>query len=130
MADAWPVAEHAIHLLAMAVMVGGSAVLALAPPGRAGALRYEWAFWTAAGLAILTGVGNLGLRGALAPADTAWGEAFQLKLASAALLLLFSFGRCVVILRGSSMASTRTAYAATVGVAALTAVLGVGIADG
>jgi len=130
MADAWPVMEHALHLLAMAVMVGGSAVLTLAPPGRAGALRYEWAFWAAAGLAALTGVGNIGLRGTLSPADSPWGGAFQLKLVSAALLMMMSFGRCILILRGASRTRTRAAYGATVGVAALTTLLGVVIADG
>jgi len=93
-----------LHVLAMATLVGG-ALLCWGLLRRRAAdplpvLRtYEWLFWGAAGLAVLTGVGNLG---AIAPAiprpATSWGLAFSVKLVGVIGLLVGSTVRTMGVL--------------------------------
>lgn len=133
-----------LHVLAMATLLGGGLLcwwtLRRQPrtvtslPLLAG---YERLFWGAAGLAVLTGVGNLG---ALAPGipgpATAWGSAFAVKLAGVVALLLGSVARTAGVIRLRSapaepadpaVGRLRLAYATTAillfGVVALAEVL-------
>ena len=129
MAEAWTLVEHSMHLLAMAVIVGGSAVVALCGPIRQNATRFEWAFWLAAGFSVLTGVGNLGLRPTLAPAGSSWGVLLQLKMLAVALLFIVSFSRSVLVLAKADRSAIRLAAGMTVALAAAIAVAGVGLAD-
>lgn len=98
-----------VHLVAMAVLVGGAMVVwaqlrGFDDGGLAGAATYEWLFWGAAGLAVLAGVGNLG---AMAPAvpdpASAWGTTFTVKLVGVGGLLLGSLVRSISIIRWRSM---------------------------
>lgn len=90
------VAVRAAHVLAMGVMLGGSALclwaLARRHPSAGPLLRgYEWLFWGALGVSVATGVGNLGAFGETPPApSTGWGAAFQWKLGLALLGLPLS----------------------------------------
>lgn len=101
---------RSVHVLAMAVLVGGAVlvwgVLHYGPPAidTRPALRsaavYEWAFWGGVSLAVLTGVGNLG---ALAPAvprpGTVRGAVLAVKVAAVIVLLVGSLPRTLVVLR-------------------------------
>ncbi|WP_338726642.1 CopD family protein [Haladaptatus sp. DJG-WS-42] len=135
-----------VHVLAMAVALGGSISLwwairtrAPLPAERAALLRfaegYEWLFWAALGTLVMTGVGNLG---ALAPAvpttTTQWGLVLYVKLVAVLGLLLLSAVRTVVVHKLSEAdtsvnvaASLSRAYAVTmlylVGLLALAEVL-------
>lgn len=113
-----------IHVASMAVLLGGAAViwghLRLADDGAvAAAESYEWLFWAATGLVVLTGVGNLG---AMAPAvpgpATDWGVTFALKLAAVGGLLAGSLVRTMAVARwraggGPTADRLRGAYVAT-----------------
>jgi len=129
-----------VHVAGMAVLLGGAALVwgqcRLAPDGPddeplatdrardeplATAAAYEWLFWGAVGLVVLTGVGNLG---AMAPAvrgpGTGWGLTFAVKLAAVGGLLAGSLARTLAVARWRATAirpGTRlgTAYAATAG---------------
>lgn len=77
-------AVRAVHVLGMAILLGGAAftwdVLRTNPDA---SLRqvvdYEWVFWGTAGVMLVTGVGNLAAVGA--PGPTArWGTVFLPKL--------------------------------------------------
>jgi putative copper export protein len=68
----------------MAVLVGGTLAVwygyrTEAVTDLTLARRYEWTFWAALGVLVVTGVGNLGSVGAPGPA-TAWGRTFLVKL--------------------------------------------------
>jgi putative copper export protein len=108
MATTLHVAVRLLHVLAVALAVGGAALLWLRATRASGpsevadlralAVDYEWLFWGAVGLVVATGVGNLG---ALAPAvpttDTAWGLALAGKLLGVVLLLLGSAVRTSMV---------------------------------
>jgi len=97
-------ASRYVHVVSIAVLAGG-AVLACAVCARADAaaivavaFAYEWIFWAIVGLAALTGVSNLGLKGdGLLDASTGWGTALTIKLASVLALLAFSLVRTDVV---------------------------------
>ncbi|MFC7046640.1 CopD family protein [Halobacteriaceae archaeon GCM10025711] len=128
------------HVLGMAVAVGGATLawwLLRGPLDGAAAGRvaeaYEWLFWGALGLLVMTGVGNLG---ALAPAvpgpDTRWGVVLAGKLLLVVGFLVGSLVRTLVVRRADPSASRHVAvmrrgYAVTalvlVGVLALAEVL-------
>lgn len=137
------------HLLGMAVLLGGAAlvwtVLRRDPTHAAAeastavlrsAAAYEWLFWGGAGLLVLTGVGNLG---ALAPTipgpATTWGTSFATKLLGVVVLLVGSLVRTLGVIRllgrdPSQLAPTtvgrlRGGYAAT----ALLLLVVVGLAE-
>lgn len=129
MAVAATLAIRGVHLLAMALLFGGSVLTwAVFRTGGDARLRaaetYEWLFWAGAGLLVVTGVGNLG---ALAPAvpdlDTAWGLTFGLKLVAVVGLLVGSSVRTLAVVRWTDAAPVpsaverwfRLAYAATAG---------------
>lgn len=93
-----------LHVLAMAALVGGAllcwGLLRRDASDPLPVLRtYEWLFWAGAGLAVLTGVGNLGV---IAPAiprpGTSWGLAFTVKLVGVLGLLVGSAVRTLGVL--------------------------------
>ncbi len=124
----------------MAIAFGGAGLmtlLALTRPGLGApellrvATVYERAFWAAAGVLVMTGVGNLGAFGAQLPGrDSAWGVTLLAKLALVVALTLLSLPRTLVVAQVAAIAdggSVRTApllarlYLATLG--ALVAIL-------
>jgi uncharacterized membrane protein len=104
-AHALSVVVRWLHVLAMAVALGGSALIALAiRSSRSDAtellVAYERAFWIAAGVLAMTGVGNAASFGIELPAPaSAWGATFTLKLVSVVGLALFSLPRSIVVAR-------------------------------
>lgn len=135
-------------MTAMAVAVGGAvlvAALAMAEDRADGAhgqvlleaaIRYEWAFWAAAGVLAMTGIGNIAaFGGGLPSTDSEWGVTFQIKLLSVIALVTLSLPRTLAIAQlaglatdGLSRAGNRTLlliYAGTV--AAFAAILALAI---
>ena len=133
---------HALHLIvrwshvaAMATALGGALLIAAIvfsrrePSGAlAAALAYERLFWAAAGVLVMTGVGNLGAFGrALPEPRTEWGSALTVKLVAVALLVAISLPRTLAVLRLERAASERVAvggalravYAGTVALLAI-----------
>jgi hypothetical protein len=103
-----------LHVVAMAVALGGAALLAWLswrePAARVVplALRYEQLFWAAAGILVLSGVGNLGAFGVALPAPgTDWGRTFVTKLGLVALLAALSLPRSLAVLRLAGQAGAR-----------------------
>ena len=94
-----------LHVAAMAVALGGAVLLAVASRSRdrpldllGVAVIYERAFWVAAGLLVMTGVGNVAAFGIQLPAPASdWGTAFVAKLLLIGALVLFSIPRTVTI---------------------------------
>jgi len=98
-----------VHVLAMAVALGGSALLwpalARGPPRlategvrTAAAVSYERLFWAAAGVLVTTGVGNLGAFGGALPRGD-WGAVFALKLLGVVVGLPASAVRTLLVAR-------------------------------
>ncbi|WP_251342119.1 CopD family protein [Haloplanus halophilus] len=120
-----------LHLLAMAVALGGTALAwwvsrtADATTALVVAGRYEGAFWGALGVLAMTGVGNLG---ALAPAIPRgpWGAALVAKLGLVLAVLVGSAVRTATVVaardRDAAAAPLERAYALTA--VALVAVVG------
>ena len=98
-AGAW---VRTLHLAAMAVMAGGSALclwaLARRAPGASALLAgYEWLFWGALGASVASGVGNVGsMAAALPDAGSRWGAAFAAKILIALAALPVSLLRTLV----------------------------------
>ncbi len=60
--------------------------------------RYEWVFWAAVGLQVMTGVGNLGAFGDSLPAPgSAWGLKLTIKLLAVLALAAFSVPRTIAV---------------------------------
>lgn len=98
------IAVRWLHVAAMALALGGALLVAwLAfrePADRvvAVALRYEQAFWLAAGVLVMTGVGNLGAFGVGLPQPgTGWGMTFSAKLLLVAVIVVASLPRTLVV---------------------------------
>lgn len=128
----FPLAIRFVHVVGMVVLLGGSAtlwrVLGWDRPGVAldVAARYEWLFWGAVAVMVVTGVGNVGAFGEGLPGPrTAWGATFAVKLAGVAGLLAGSFVRTVLADRCRELRTLaakreavrrlRVSYAATAG---------------
>ena len=91
-----------VHVTAVSIILGGALLLFILflVLGRRHDNRrvlldlmqaYEWSFWGAVGLAVMTGVGNLGHFGASLPErDTEWGRELTLKLGLVGVLLALS----------------------------------------
>jgi hypothetical protein len=105
-----------LHLLAMAVALGGSVLAwgvsrdgpsADAATTLAVARAYEVAFWGALGVLVMTGVGNLG---ALAPAIPRgrWGVAFLAKLGLLLAVLVGSAVRTATVRAAGDAATPAT----------------------
>lgn len=103
MASALHLFVRLVHVLGMAVLVGG-ALVAWSECRRVGAdslrlaRRYEWAFWGVLGAMLVTGVGNLAAVGPPRP-STDWGTVLTLKLLLVLGLVLGSFCRTLLVLR-------------------------------
>ena len=98
------------------------------------AIRYEWMFWAAAGVLVMTGIGNLAAFGAdLSAPSTPWGTTLALKLGSVLALVILSLPRTLAVARMSHAAGTtpptivrlRNLYGATT--AAFAVILGLAI---
>jgi hypothetical protein len=143
------VAIRWLHVAAMATALGGAVtVLALATrPGAdsaravlAVAVRYEWLFWAAAGILVMTGIGNLAAFGAaLLGPSTEWGATLTLKLGLILLLVFLSLPRTLAVARiglsagsdgGESIAALRNLYAATTAAFVVILALAVWLAHG
>lgn len=134
-----------LHVLAMAALLGGAALLAVlaarahGPACLEAARGYEVLFWGAAGVLVLTGVGNLGAFGdALPPPGSPWGVGFLAKVAAVLLLLPLSMVRTLAVALASALPGLSppverrlaAAYAATALLAGTIVVLAVGLAHG
>jgi len=95
------------HVAGMAAILGGALLvwwLSL-PRNRANdgmvvhvAERYEWIFWAAIGLQVMTGVGNLGAFGDALPASASgWGTKLIVKLVAVLALAVVSVPRTLVV---------------------------------
>jgi hypothetical protein len=136
-----------VHIASAALLTGG-AVLATALCGSwafdvrllvNAVAAYEWTFWSVAGLAAVTGISNLGLKGdGLLGPDTSWGTALSVKLGAVLLLLALSFVRCDIVMRCSESPSVdarvRRVLSVLYGITALVLFsalwLGLGLAHG
>lgn len=95
-----------IHVMSMAFMLGGAILCwGLSRPGAPApdqyprllllvTQKYEFFFWTAIGIQIITGIGNIGAigTGLLGPASS-WGLKLTIKLFAFLLLMLLSLPR-------------------------------------
>lgn len=140
------VAIRWLHVAAMATAFGGAVsvlTLAMRPGGASSsaivavAVRYEWIFWAAAGILVMTGIGNLAAFGVglLAP-STSWGTTLVLKLGSVLALVFVSLPRTLAVARlGASsgmggIMTLRNLYAMTTGAFAVILALAVWLAHG
>ena len=96
------------HVVAMASILGGAILvwgMSLRSQGRLLARgiadlaqTYEWIFWAAIGVAVMTGVGNLGAFGDRLPgAQTRWGTTFSVKLLLVLALAFLSIPRTLIV---------------------------------
>ena len=95
------------HVAGMAAILGGALLVWWLSAGRsrseAGTVvgiaeRYEWLFWAAIGLQVMSGVGNLGAFGAALPgADSSWGTKLVLKLVAVLALAIASVPRTFIV---------------------------------
>ena len=91
----------------MAAILGGALLVWLLGVRRNGtnagsvvdvAQLYEWIFWAAVGVQVMTGVGNLGAFGdALPPSDSAWGTKLIVKLVAVLALAIISVPRTLAV---------------------------------
>ena len=140
-----------IHVASVALLTGGAATLCalcVRPRGDAetagallAAMAYEWMFWSLAGITVVTGVSNLGLKGdGLMAPETMWGRALTVKLTAAMVLLAFSLVRTDFVVRCGEAASLRapartrlvlgSLYGLTVVILLAALWLGLGLAHG
>ena len=95
------------HVAGMAAILGGALLVWWLTARRSRvedgivvhvAERYEWIFWGAIGLQVMTGVGNLGAFGdALPAAGSAWGTKLLVKLLAVLALAVLSVPRTLVV---------------------------------
>ncbi|MFC5368455.1 hypothetical protein [Salinirubrum litoreum] len=103
------VAVRWLHLLAVAVAVGGAGLTWLQfrrvadTSDETAALSlaesYEWLFWLAVGLVALTGVGNLGAMAPAIPTEGEWATTLLTKLGLLLAFLVASVWRTLVVVR-------------------------------
>lgn len=137
--QAMAIAVRWLHVAAMALALGGAflvAWLAFREPADrvvTVALRYEQVFWLAAGILVMTGVGNLGAFGTGLPLPgTGWGAMFTTKLILVAVIIAGSLPRTLLVaLPGTPGTRTlRTLYSGTAIGLVTTAGLAVMLAHG
>jgi hypothetical protein len=95
------------HVAGMAAILGGALLVWWLTARRSRvedgivvhvAERYEWIFWGAIGLQVMSGVGNLGAFGdALPAAGSAWGTKLLVKLLAVLALAVLSVPRTLVV---------------------------------
>lgn len=130
--------EGIIPVAAMAVIVGGSLALAIAGSRSldqaflgAEVRSYEWVFWIAASVIVLTGVGNMAALGQGLPnAEGGWGSLFRAKLLVVGLLLALSFGRTLLVTLGIPTRLLTRVYGATATLGTMAVIAAVGLAHG
>lgn len=100
-----------LHVLGMALVLGGAVLIwgylrYFAQPMNSRreqsaleiAQAYEWVFWGAIGVLVMTGVGNLGaLAPAIPPPETQWGLILTIKLLAVLVFLVLSAVRLFVL---------------------------------
>jgi uncharacterized membrane protein len=107
------VAVRTLHVLAVAVLLGGAGLTWLQfrrvadadaderpsahPLALAGS--YEWLFWLAVGLVAVTGVGNLGAMAPAIPTEGEWATTLLVKLGLLLSFLVASVWRTLVVVR-------------------------------
>jgi hypothetical protein len=70
--------------------------------------RYEWIFWAAIGLQVMTGVGNLGAFGeALPTSASGWGTKLIVKLVAVLALAVLSVPRTLAVVAMAGTKQTR-----------------------
>jgi len=94
-----------LHVLAMAVIVGGTTVLwysyrSSAITSLAPARQFEWLFWGSVGVLVFTGVGNLGALGPPGP-GTDWGRTLLVKLTVVVAVVAGSVVRTLLLVQAS-----------------------------
>lgn len=91
-----------VHIIGMAVLVGGAiftwTTIRTTQLSTALVRQYEWVFWGTLGVMVITGVGNIGARGAPGPA-TQWGTLLTAKLVLVLFFVLGSLLRTLAVLR-------------------------------
>ena len=126
-----------LHVAAMATAFGGAALIGwltwreTPEPVLPIALRYEQLFWAAAGILVMTGIGNLGAFGPSLPSPASdWGRTFLTKLIIVGLLVALSLPRSlgVVLVASRGVARPSTLRALYGGSAVLLALI-VGLAE-
>lgn len=95
------------HVGGMAAILGGALLVWWLAADRSqvgrgvavrAAERYEWIFWGAIGLQVMTGIGNLGAFGnGLPPPGSAWGTKLVIKLAAVLALAILSVPRTLAV---------------------------------
>jgi hypothetical protein len=71
--------------------------------------RYEWIFWAAIGLQVMTGVGNLGAFGqALPPSASGWGTKLVVKLVAVLALAVLSVPRTLAVVAMAGVKQPRS----------------------
>ncbi|HXN58571.1 MAG TPA: hypothetical protein VN912_08315, partial [Candidatus Angelobacter sp.] len=95
------------HVAGMAAILGGALLVWWLGVRRHGANagvvldvaeRYEWIFWAAIGLQVMTGVGNLGAFGeGLPPPASSWGTKLIVKLVAVLALAVLSVPRTLAV---------------------------------
>lgn len=95
------------HVTGMAAILGGALLVWWLGVRRKGAnagmvvdvaARYEWIFWAAIGVQVMTGVGNLGAFGeALPPSASNWGTKLIVKLVAVLALAILSVPRTLAV---------------------------------
>lgn len=114
------VAVRALHVLAVALLLGGAGLTwlqfrrvagsassdptTIAAPALSLAEQYEWVFWLAVGVVALTGVGNLGAMAPAIPTEGAWTRTLVVKLGFLLAFLVASVWRTLVVVRTHSVA--------------------------
>lgn len=115
------VVVRTLHVLGMVVLLGGAASLWHAARTGNGefvafAKQYEWAFWGAIGVMVVTGIGNMGTLGAPG-LDTRWGTILGVKLVLVVGLVFGSLVRTLALVQPGGPADParfcRRAYGAT-----------------
>jgi uncharacterized membrane protein SirB2 len=102
-----------LHVAAMSVAFGGAFLVAwLAWQTKdhviETAVRYEQVFWAAAGVLVMTGIGNLGAFGvSLLEPSSSWGTTLIAKLWLVAVLIIVSLPRSLAVLLLLSQSRTR-----------------------
>jgi len=100
------------------------------------AVRYEQIFWAAAGVLVLTGIGNLGAFGvSLLEPSTSWGTTLIVKLWLIAALIIVSLPRSLAVVllasqTGRSSVDLRPVYTITTAMFAAIVALAIVLANG
>jgi len=105
MAPLASLAIRTLHVLAVATLFGGAVVAwggywTAALDDVTPARQYEWLFWAAFGVLVLTGVGNLGALGPPGP-TTDWGRALLGKLLAVGGFVTASAVRTLLVVRAA-----------------------------